>query len=135
MHHNRRTSKEDQKNLSQEAKLEWILKFGDFDQIIDSVKKNNKKAYEVFQTRTQKDLLIPEKRKNFLLVIFWFDEQLLLYNYDIEEVLILIYFALVNKELERNYSLEFRKPDLYLIQKPATFYGCLKKNNQMLLFL
>lgn len=70
MKHNRRTPAEDQKNLSSEAKLENILKFGDFNELISCVKNNTKLAHEVFETRTKKDLLIQEKRKKFLSNLF-----------------------------------------------------------------
>jgi len=64
--YNWHTAQEDQKDLSLESKIEYILRFWDLKEIVKTVKKYFEITKKVFNERTKKDIMISEKSKYFL---------------------------------------------------------------------
>lgn len=70
MNTHRRVPQEKLSELSPDARMEAILRFSDWNTLLFTIKSNMDVAYQVFQERTLKDIMISERHKKLLAFIF-----------------------------------------------------------------
>jgi transposase len=66
----RSVAPEQQELLSDQARLELILRFSDWNELVETIKQDPMQAYQVYIDRTSKDCMISSKRKKLLAFIF-----------------------------------------------------------------